>query len=72
MRERWNIIEALIEKIQKAAPKDADILLQQVSEDTGYDKNFLVELIAESIEDDDETWEDAVESIVTIAYEQDF
>ena len=50
---------------------DMDIMLQEVEHDTGYKREFLFNVICESYEDGD-SWNDAIDSAITIAYEFDY
>lgn len=51
--------------------KDIYIMLEEVEEDTGYNVEFLWDVMKESL-DDGETWEEAVKGTITIAYEYDY
>lgn len=51
--------------------KDLSALMIEVSEDTGYSYDFLLDCVQEQL-DDGESMEAAYEHISGIAYEQDF
>lgn len=67
--------EYVINEIYSATSmSEIDEILQEVAEDTGYDKDFLSDLIYEISEDDDseDAFFEAIDQVVWAAYEQDY
>ena len=58
-------------KLHFTSMKDIVAALQRVAEETGYDLQFLCEMAEESRKDGDD-YEEAVEHVAGVSYEQDW
>ena len=68
----WKHAESVISATKDChSMSDLDIMLQEVEHDTGYKRDFIFNVICESYEDGD-SWNDAIDSAITIAYELDY
>lgn len=68
----WKRVGEIIKATQEChSMSDMDIMLQEVEHDTGYKREFLFNVICESYEDGD-SWNDAIDSAITVAYEFDY
>lgn len=68
----WERVGDIIKATQEShSMSDMDIMLQTVEHDTGYNRGFIFNVICESYEDGD-SWNDAIDSAITIAYEFDY
>lgn len=69
----WKRVEDIIKATQESrSMSDMDIMLQEVEHDTGYKRDFIFNVICESYEEDGFSWNEAIDSAITVAYEFDY